>query len=656
MSSFSDSVNKAKSSATLGVSKSKSFFSGNTQVKVPNEPEKRVPLKNFTSNSLTKAINASDQRPSLTNLNNFSNLLLNCMCCTLTTKGPPLPQNESELDSMGKTSAESNIDLIDPTDFPFQNTILLALSNYLSTLESEVQPMNISYEVDLMYNVLKEINDSIESFPEFSSNTSPIQLVFKNQTDPSNPNKIEIINEILNYKANQGGIDINSNQGLFQSFAPIYAFAWEYSEESKFKTIYDTSYAKGGMFMNYDTPSEDEEDEDDSQAVVPSTSRTTPPDTNRQSAWKKFQLRLLRFAFLILIVFCLFGLFENTRKLYANFQNLFHKIPESELPAYFGGEEEFTIIVFLKVCGKLLFNSFDSTMERIRNTVSQQRIEAAMANIADQATAPIVNSWDFGITNAVFDVLGQVTGSTIVEQSNIIAENELDKMTADIKKEVKLDFLEKKHELSSRFNTIIYCLNGFCFSSLFLMNQYNPQIVGYKTVAFMASSFGAISSQNPLIRVSTTMGSFGLLGRGIWRLATGTMDPNNIDPQDIIPHNDTYLNIVNATGEVVGRIEQDHPVFNHLQYPPQLTFTEVDQLSNDMANSSLNEPSGIPFEAIPWDDSGEQLGGKRRRRRGKRTTRKKKNRSKTKKSAKKHRKSKQKTRKNKNKKRKTKRG
>jgi hypothetical protein len=512
--------------------------------------------------------------------------------------------------------------------------------------------MNTNNEVDMVFNVFQEINDSLNSFPESNSKNSPIQSVFKQYYTPDSPNKVEVINQILNYKATSVH-NIQSNPDLFQTSAPLYAFAWEYSKESNFKKIFDPSFAQGGMYM----PSDDEDEEDgaDSSNAVTIPAGITPGNPNRRSPWKTFQLRLLRFAFLIVILFCLFGLFENTRKLYANFQNLFDKIPTQDLPQYFGGEQEFSILVFLKVCGKLLFNSFDTTMERIRNTVSQERIEAAMANIADQAAAPIVNSWDFGITNAVFDVVGQVTGNTFIEQSNIIAENELDKMTADIKKEVKLDFLQKKHELSSRFNTIVYCLNGFCFSSLFLMNQYDSNVVGYKTVAFMASSLGSLSSQNPLLRVSSTLGSFGLLGRGIWRLATGTMDPNNIDPQDIIPHNETYLNIVSATGEVVGRIEQHNPLFNQLQIP-QITFEDVDQLTEDMENTNLNEPSEIPFEAIPWDDSGEQLGGKRRRRRGKRTTRKKKNRRQTKKSAKKHRKPKQKTRKNKNKKRKTKRG
>lgn len=653
MSSFSSTINSSKSKATLGVEKSKKFFSGNTDIKDPLNPTKseKIPLKHLTSKSLSTTINASRNKPSLNNINNFSNLLLNCMCCTLTTNGPSLPTEINETDSMGKTSAESDISLLPPTNFPFQNTILLSFANFISTLPPR-QPMNTNNEVDMVFNVFQEINDSLNSFPESNSKNSPIQSVFKQYYTPDSPNKVEVINQILNYKATSVH-NIQSNPDLFQTSAPLYAFAWEYSKESNFKKIFDPSFAQGGMYM----PSDDEDEEDgaDSSNAVTIPAGITPGNPNRRSPWKTFQLRLLRFAFLIVILFCLFGLFENTRKLYANFQNLFDKIPTQDLPQYFGGEQEFSILVFLKVCGKLLFNSFDTTMERIRNTVSQERIEAAMANIADQAAAPIVNSWDFGITNAVFDVVGQVTGNTFIEQSNIIAENELDKMTADIKKEVKLDFLQKKHELSSRFNTIVYCLNGFCFSSLFLMNQYDSNVVGYKTVAFMASSLGSLSSQNPLLRVSSTLGSFGLLGRGIWRLATGTMDPNNIDPQDIIPHNETYLNIVSATGEVVGRIEQHNPLFNQLQIP-QITFEDVDQLTEDMENTNLNEPSEIPFEAIPWDDSGEQLGGKRRRRRGKRTTRKKKNRRQTKKSAKKHRKPKQKTRKNKNKKRKTKRG
>ena len=653
MSSFSSTINSSKSKATLGVEKSKKFFSGNTDIKDPLDPTKseKIPLKHLTSKSLSTTINASRNKPSLNNINNFSNLLLNCMCCTLTTNGPSLPTEINETDSMGKTSAESDISLLPPTNFPFQNTILLSFANFISTLPPR-QPMNTNNEVDMVFNVFQEINDSLNSFPESNSKNSPIQSVFKQYYTPDSPNKVEVINQILNYKATSVH-NIQSNPDLFQTSAPLYAFAWEYSKESNFKKIFDPSFAQGGMYM----PSDDEDEEDgaDSSNAVTIPAGITTGNSNRRSPWKTFQLRLLRFAFLIVILFCLFGLFENTRKLYANFQNLFDKIPTQDLPQYFGGEQEFSILVFLKVCGKLLFNSFDTTMERIRNTVSQERIEAAMANIADQAAAPIVNSWDFGITNAVFDVVGQVTGNTFIEQSNIIAENELDKMTADIKKEVKLDFLQKKHELSSRFNTIVYCLNGFCFSSLFLMNQYDSNVVGYKTVAFMASSLGSLSSQNPLLRVSSTLGSFGLLGRGIWRLATGTMDPNNIDPQDIIPHNETYLNIVSATGEVVGRIEQHNPLFNQLQIP-QITFEDVDQLTEDMENTNLNEPSEIPFEAIPWDDSGEQLGGKRRRRRGKRTTRKKKNRRQTKKSAKKHRKQKQKTRKNKNKKRKTKRG
>jgi len=653
MSSFSSTINSSKSKATLGVEKSKKFFSGNTDIKDPLNPTKseKIPLKHLTSKSLSTTINASRNKPSLNNINNFSNLLLNCMCCTLTTNGPSLPTEINETDSMGKTSAESDISLLPPTNFPFQNTILLSFANFISTLPPR-QPMNTNNEVDMVFNVFQEINDSLNSFPESNSKNSPIQSVFKQYYTPDSPNKVEVINQILNYKATSVH-NIQSNPDLFQTSAPLYAFAWEYSKESNFKKIFDPSFAQGGMYM----PSDDEDEEDgaDSSNAVTIPAGITTGNPNRRSPWKTFQLRLLRFAFLIVILFCLFGLFENTRKLYANFQNLFDKIPTQDLPQYFGGEQEFSILVFLKVCGKLLFNSFDTTMERIRNTVSQERIEAAMANIADQAAAPIVNSWDFGITNAVFDVVGQVTGNTFIEQSNIIAENELDKMTADIKKEVKLDFLQKKHELSSRFNTIVYCLNGFCFSSLFLMNQYDSNVVGYKTVAFMASSLGALSSQNPLLRVSSTLGSFGLLGRGIWRLATGTMDPNNIDPQDIIPHNETYLNIVSATGEVVGRIEQHNPLFNQLQIP-QITFQEVDQLTEDMENTNLNEPSEFDFSAIPWDDSGEQLGGKRRRRRGKRTTRKKKNRKQTKKSAKKHRKPKQKTRKNKNKKRKTKRG
>ena len=157
------------------------------------------------------------------------------------------------------------------------------------------------------------------------------------------------------------------------------------------------------------------------------------------------------------------------------------------------------------------------------------------------------------------------------------------------------------------------------FTTLLLLNQYDPNIVSQATIATVGAALATNATQNPLFRIGSILASYGTMGTAIWRLATQTSEQ--------IAQGYT---IMDANGAIVGRVQNQEALFNLMSSP-------VPQSSGD------GELSVIPYEEH------DQIGGRRKSRKTSRKRSRKSRKSrktKTKRGKRSLRKNKRKTKKN----------
>jgi len=237
--------------------------------------------------------------------------------------------------------------------------------------------------------------------------------------------------------------------------------------------------------------------------------------------------RLIIFVCILTSLACLMGLYYNITNIYTTFNNTFQSTDPNLRKELFGSDS-FDIILFMRLMGQMLSNTFQTTLENLQESGIKQRLLQLSTNInnnliqsATLKTDPN-NLWDFGIINSVVDVLSGTLQSRIVESAGIEQEYMLSALQNEITATVKREFVEKRYLLANTFETIIYCINGLTVSTVIALNQYNPKLVSAESVKIVSAASASVMASNSLLaRISGLTSGSAVLGKAIWTLTTG---------------------------------------------------------------------------------------------------------------------------------------
>ena len=291
----------------------------------------------------------------------------------------------------------------------------------------------------------------------------------------------------------------------------LISFAWKYSAQTEFKQMINVGLGK---------------------------SNTKPDYTNKMKAGDNLQIenlkepmsitkRLIIFVCILTSLACLMGLYHNITNIYNNLNGTFQGTDENLRKELFGSDS-FDIILFMKLMGQMLSNTFQTTLKDLQESGIKQRLLQLSTNInnnliqsATLKTDPN-NLWDFGIINSVVDVLSGTLQSRMVETAGIEQEYMLSALQNEITATVKREFVEKRYLLTNTFETIIYCINGLTVSTVIALNQYNPQLVSAESVKIVSAASASVMASNSLLaRISGLTSGSAVLSKAIWTLAVG---------------------------------------------------------------------------------------------------------------------------------------
>lgn len=343
----------------------------------------------------------------------------------------------------------------------------------------------------------------------------------------------------------------------------LISFAWEYSAQEKFKKM-----IKEGLIQSKTTPKYNIKG-DKMKGGVPQIENPKEP--------MSIVKRLIIFVCVLTSLACLMGLYHNITNIYNTFNNTFQGTDENLRKELFGSDS-FDIILFMRLMGQMLSNTFQTTLENLQESGIKQRLLQLSTNInnnliqsARLKTDPN-NLWDFGIINSVVDVLSGTLQSRMVESAGIEQEYMLTALQNEITATVKREFVEKRYLLANTFETIIYCINGLTVTTVIALNQYKPELVSAESVKIVSAASASVMASNSLLaRISGLTSGSAVLGKAIWKLTTGNtqqstqpsltltegMSPLEIEGE--IPHqlylrmtDDGQINVVDKNHDILG--------------------------------------------------------------------------------------------------------
>lgn len=238
--------------------------------------------------------------------------------------------------------------------------------------------------------------------------------------------------------------------------------------------------------------------------------------------------RLIIFVCILTSLACLMGLYHNITKIYNSLNDTFQNTDENLRKELFGSDS-FDIILFMRLMGQILYNTFQTTLEKLKDDNIRARLLQLSSNInqnlIDSATLKTDpnNLWDFGIINSVVDVLSGTLQSRMFESAKVEQDYMLFALQNEITATVKREFVEKRYLLTNTFETIIYCINGLTVSTVIALNQYKPELVSAESVKFVSAASASVMASNSLLaRISGLTSGSAVLGKAIWTLAVGS--------------------------------------------------------------------------------------------------------------------------------------
>lgn len=293
----------------------------------------------------------------------------------------------------------------------------------------------------------------------------------------------------------------------------LISFAWEYSAQEKFEEM-----IKEGLNLSDKNP--DYTNSDKMKGGVPQIENPKEP--------MSIAKRLIIFVCILTSLACLMGLYHNITNIYNTFNDTFQGTDENLRKELFGSDS-FDIILFMRLMGQMLSNTFQTTLENLQESGIKQRLLQLSTNInnnliqsATLKTDPN-NLWDFGIINSVVDVLSGTLQSRMVESAGIEQEYMLTALQNEITATVKREFVEKRYLLANTFETIIYCINGLTVSTVIALNQYKPELVSAESVKIVSAASASVMASNSLLaRISGLTSGSAVLGKAIWTLTVGS--------------------------------------------------------------------------------------------------------------------------------------
>jgi hypothetical protein len=293
----------------------------------------------------------------------------------------------------------------------------------------------------------------------------------------------------------------------------LISFAWEYSAQEKFEEM-----IKEGLNLSDTTPKYN---------IKGDNMKAGAPEIENPKEPMSIAKRLIIFVCILTSLACLMGLYYNITNIYTTFNNTFQSTDPNLRKELFGSDS-FDIILFMRLMGQMLSNTFQTTLENLQESGIKQRLLQLSTNInnnliqsATLKTDPN-NLWDFGIINSVVDVLSGTLQSRIVESAGIEQEYMLSALQNEITATVKREFVEKRYLLANTFETIIYCINGLTVSTVIALNQYNPKLVSAESVKIVSAASASVMASNSLLaRISGLTSGSAVLGKAIWTLTTG---------------------------------------------------------------------------------------------------------------------------------------
>lgn len=596
-STFKEYINeRIGKTPTLGLESTSNFFNGNHRSLSLTKCNKR----------LLDVINKSTSRPDLDILNKTSSLMSIPINAFTTTSVPPnQPTTEdTDSDSEGRTTEESKASLVVTNKYNINEILLLKLADYINKQPQSPNPLQGTAEINKLFDTFLDIKKSADNVPELqeASQKIPIQLILEGVTgNETTEVKIAKINAILNTNATTPyNIQDPTNFSILKNVAFLFSFCWDISEPGVFENLLNPTFngvkkyggkrrrkrsKKGGLFQ----PPEEDED----TVAVPSP---------QASMFQIFKKRVVIFFALFGFMVSLITLFQNVRSIYINFQQIYDQVQGS--PAFFQGEESFSLILFMRLMGQMLFNTFETTLTNIENSISSQKIQAILVDVASEATAVVVDTWGYGLLNGLVGTMTGTTQENINDVTKIEFAYKQEMLVSKIKRDLNLDFIHRRNELTNRFDTIIYSINCVTFSSLLLLNQYDPNIVSGVTVGSMGTALGVGTAvQTPITRIAITFGGLGALTSAFWRLATGASDLNGQSVENLLTQNQPlqnqmYPNIIEANRIIANQVMQHEPIL---------------QITAPVATPMVNTTPRPYVNIIPFDDEDDEgmMGGKK---------------------------------------------
>ena len=289
------------------------------------------------------------------------------------------------------TTRESGSSTSSSSDANKTNINLIILSKFINFLD--IQPkddaLSDEHQINSLYNTFVNIKQTVDK--ECAPNSTNIQTIIGVEAN-NRADKISQINQII---SPDGQNTYEHHPTLLKHYAYLYCFAWECSEPSKFAQIleeYGQQYAQGLKRQRGDEEAKVSKRQRKVGGMLPSPNSPNLALPSSSSSRSNFTKRIMIFICILLYLFCLFGLYENVRRLYSSFQNLYDNV--SDEASYFEGENTFNVVLFMRVAGRLFMNSFDGTINNIRDLVTTQRIQTMLTDAASSASSAVVNSWD----------------------------------------------------------------------------------------------------------------------------------------------------------------------------------------------------------------------------------------------------------------------
>ena len=451
-----------------------------------------IPIKNANMSHIDTILTEAVSKYEINQLNEIS-YLMSLGVCGLTG---PLEKGDIQKDGDGEDTE------VKDEDHP-EFILLYQFVEYMKKTTSDVNEYLINES--LINESLTSMTKELDKLQQFNKKDVDKQKV----TDATTR-----LNKIIKLGENQQSVKDNQPQPINDSKCLI-SFAWEYSAQKKF----DEMIEKG---LNLSDTKPD---------YTNKMKGGNPPQIENLKEPMSITKRLIIFVCILTSLACLMGLYHNITNIYNNLNDTIQGTDPTLRKELFGSDS-FDIILFMRLMGQMLSNTFQTTLEKLQKSGIESGIKQRLLQLSTNINNNLIQSatlktdpnnlWDFGIINSVVDVLSGTLQSRMFESAGIEQEYMLTALQNEITATVKREFVEKRYLLTNTFETIIYCINGLTVSTVIALNQYKPELVSAESVKIVSAASASVMASNSLLaRISGLTSGSVVLGKAIWKLTTG---------------------------------------------------------------------------------------------------------------------------------------